>query len=190
MLKKITIEILRFHGIYCRPGFTLPCVRGKPSPMGLKDTKHELFMAEALKQARLAWQEFEEVPIGACVVKDGEIIAVSHNLKETNHSPTAHAEVLALELASQKLGRWRLDDCTLYVTLEPCPMCAGAIVQSRIKNLVFGAHDPKTGAVESLYNITQDPRLNHQVEVTSGTLRSECSQVLKDFFKQRRQQKA
>lgn len=131
--------------------------------------------------------EQNEVPVGAIIVCDGQVVAEAYNLKEKTQLPTSHAELRAIELAAQKLGRWRLTDCDLYVTLEPCAMCAGAIVQARLKRLIFGTRDPKAGAVKSLYEITTDPRLNHRVEVTEAVLANECSHVLSSFFKARRQ---
>jgi tRNA(adenine34) deaminase len=142
-------------------------------------------MARALELAREA-RNLGEVPVGALVVRRGRILAQAFNLRETLHDPTAHAERLALTWAGQSLGSWRLDECVLYVTLEPCPMCAGAIVQSRIARLVYGAADPKAGACASLYQLVSDPRLNHQAAITSGVLASECGEVLKEFFQERR----
>ncbi len=127
-----------------------------------------------------------EVPVGAVVVRDGRVIAKAFNLRETLEDPTGHAERIALTLAGRALGTWRLDECTLYVTLEPCTMCAGAIVLSRIQRLVYGAVDPKAGACESLYNIVSDPRLNHRPEVFGGVLAEECGDLLRTFFRERR----
>jgi tRNA(adenine34) deaminase len=127
-----------------------------------------------------------EVPVGAIVVRHGEVIARAFNLRETLEDPTAHAERIALTLAGRALGTWRLEDCTLYATLEPCPMCAGAIVLARIRRVVYGATDPKAGACESLFRLADDPRLNHRVELTSGILAAECSALLQDFFWSRR----
>jgi tRNA(adenine34) deaminase len=147
-----------------------------------------VFMRKALTLARKAALR-GEVPVGALVVSpDGQILATGKNLRETLSSTLGHAELLALHRASKKIGNWRLTDCTLYVTLEPCVMCAGAIQQSRIGRVVYGAADPKAGAVESLYKVLSDPRLNHQVEVTSGVLGEECAQVLTDFFSSRREE--
>ena len=131
---------------------------------------------------------YDEVPVGAIVVSpDNKIIASAFNRRETDHDPTSHAELLVIREASQKLKSWRLVDHTLYVTLEPCLMCAGVIYQSRIKEVVFGAFDPKNGAMGSLYNIHSDERLNHQVHVVSGVQEQACSQILKDFFKRKRE---
>jgi tRNA(adenine34) deaminase len=143
------------------------------------------FMMEALKEAEKAFAK-SEVPVGAVVVKDGEIIARGHNLRETQQDPTAHAEMIAIKESALRLGRWRLTDCTIYVTLEPCAMCAGAMVLARIQRLVYGASDPKAGAVGSLMNILTDKRLNHQVEVESGILAKECGDLLRSLFSTRR----
>ena len=127
-----------------------------------------------------------EVPVGALIVRDGKIISQAFNLRETLHDPTAHAERLAITLAGQVLGSWRLEGCTLYVTLEPCPMCAGAIVQGRIPRVVYGAADPKAGACASIFQIVSDPRLNHRSEITAGVLERECGEILSLFFQDRR----
>jgi len=145
----------------------------------------EDFMRLALEEARTA-ATHEDVPIGAVIVRDGEVIARAHNRREADADPTAHAELLALRFAAAVLHTWRLDDCSMYVTLEPCAMCAGALVLARVKRLVFGAVDPKAGAVGSLYDIARDPRLNHRVEVTSGVLDEECASLLRAFFSSRR----
>ncbi len=138
-------------------------------------------MLLAIEEAKKA-AEIGEVPVGAVIVHDGEIIAKAYNLREVNKSCLAHAEILAIDSASKYLGGWRLQNCDMYVTLEPCLMCAGAIYQARIKNLYFGARDPKAGAVKSLYEVLSDDRLNHQVNVESGLCEDTCSQLLKDFF--------
>jgi tRNA(adenine34) deaminase len=145
----------------------------------------ENFMREALKEAQIAFEE-DEVPIGAVIVKDGEILAKAHNLREKLNDPTAHAELIAIRLAAAKLNSWRLLDTTLYATVEPCPMCAGAIVLARVKRLVFGATDPKAGAAGTLMNLLDDARLNHQVEITGGVLDEESRELLRTFFLQRR----
>ena len=145
----------------------------------------EDFMREALREAQIAFEE-NEVPIGAAIVKDGEILAKAHNLREKLNDPTAHAELIAIRLAASKLNSWRLLDTTVYVTVEPCPMCAGAIVLARVKRLVFGATDPKAGAAGTLMNLLDDIRLNHQVEVTCGVLEEESRKLLRAFFLQRR----
>ncbi|MFP5298847.1 MAG: tRNA adenosine(34) deaminase TadA [Actinomycetota bacterium] len=146
---------------------------------------HDRAMSLALAEARRA-AEHDDVPIGAVVVKDGEVIASAANERELRKDPTAHAEILALRAASEALGSWRLTGCTLYVTLEPCPMCAGALVLARVDKVVYGAQDPKAGAAYSLYNIVQDPRLNHQLEVVADVLAEGCAEVLTAFFRDRR----
>ncbi len=151
----------------------------------LQSDEDLFFMREALAEAGRA-AVLGEVPIGAVVVSEGWIIGRAHNLRETGGDPTAHAEILALREAASQKRHWRLTGATLYVTLEPCPMCAGALVQARIGRLVFGAFDPKAGAAGSLMNIPQDTRLNHQVEVTTGVMAEECGKILKEFFKERR----
>ncbi len=142
-------------------------------------------MRLALEQARAA-SAHDDVPIGAVVIRDGQIVAARHNERELTGDPTAHAEVLALRDAAEVVGHWRLLDCTLYVTLEPCVMCAGALVNARIGRLVYGTTDPKAGAVESLYTVCGDERLNHRPPVTGGVLAQECGQLLRDFFAARR----
>lgn len=142
----------------------------------------ELFMKEALKEARKAY-ELREIPIGAVIVKDNEIIARGHNLREIAKDPTAHAEIITIRRASEVLGGWRLTDCDLYVTIEPCPMCAGAIIMARINRLFIGAMDPKGGAAGSLYNIVNDDRLNHRTEVIYNVLSDQCSSIMKEFFR-------
>ena len=148
----------------------------------------QYFMQIALKEAEKAAYQ-EEVPVGAVAVKGVEILAKAHNQRETLQDPTAHAEILALTQAAAALSSWRLEGVTLYVTLEPCPMCAGALVLSRIQRLVFGAYDPKGGAAGSLYNIPEDPRLNHRVEVQGGILQQECADLLRTFFQKKRRKK-
>ena len=145
----------------------------------------EKFMALALEEAARA-AELGEVPIGAVVVHDGGVIARAGNRRETDVDPAAHAEFSALMQASRVLGRWRLTGCTVYVTLEPCLMCAGLMVNSRIDRCVFGAPDPKGGAVGTLYDVSHDARLNHEFEVEGGVLEAECAEVLRAFFKRRR----
>lgn len=142
-------------------------------------------MGLALELAREA-ASLGEVPVGAVIAHEGRVVARAFNLRETLHDPTAHAERLALTLAGRALGRWRLDDCTLYVTLEPCVMCAGAIVHARIGRLVYGAVDAKAGACRSLYRLIDDRRLNHRVTATSGVLARECGEILSLFFQERR----
>lgn len=142
----------------------------------------EQFMRAALAEAKRAG-EIDEVPIGAVIVYHDEIIATGYNLRETSQTTLSHAELIAIQEANRKIGSWRLEDCTLYVTLEPCPMCAGAIVQSRIKRVVFGASDPKAGCAGTLMNLLEDKRFNHQVERSSGVLEQECANLLREFFK-------
>ncbi len=142
-------------------------------------------MRLALEEAEIAFAQ-GEVPIGAVVVHKEEVIAKAHNEKELRQDPTAHAEVLAVQRATQALGVWRLSEATLYVTLEPCPMCAGSLVQARLKTLVFGAADLKGGAVGSVTNVLDVNRWNHRVEVVAGILEEECAQILKDFFRKLR----
>ena len=142
----------------------------------------EKFMREALKEAKKAL-EIEEVPVGAVIVKDGKIIARAHNTKETKKDATCHAEILAIKKACKKLNSWRLLDCEMYVTLEPCTMCAGALINSRIKKIYIGTDDSKTGACGSILNILQDYKFNHKIEVEKYILKEECEKLLKDFFK-------
>jgi len=139
------------------------------------------YMELALEEATKGLVK-DEVPVGALVVHQGKIIGMGYNRREELQEPTSHAEILALREASASLGSWRLDDCTLYVTLEPCIMCTGAIIQARVPRLVFGCHDPKGGAVESLYRLCDDPRLNHSVEITSGIMKEQCARILSGFF--------
>ncbi|WP_066322403.1 tRNA adenosine(34) deaminase TadA [Bacillus sp. FJAT-29814] len=152
------------------------------------ENQDERFMLEAIKEAKKA-ELLDEVPIGAVIVKDGQIIARAHNLRETKQMSTAHAELLAVEQACRETGFWRLEDTTLYVTLEPCPMCSGAIMLSRVKRVVYGASDPKGGCAGTLMNLLQDDRFNHQSEVTKGVLEQECGQLLSDFFRKIRDRK-
>ena len=147
------------------------------------------FMKEALKEAKKAYNKLE-IPVGAVIVKDGKIIARAHNLKETKTDTTKHAEMLAIQKASKKLEAWRLLDCEMYVTLEPCSMCAGAIINSRIKKVYIGASDEKTGAVGSVLNLFEDYTFNHKVEYEKGIMQEECQKILKDFFKELRKQKS
>ena len=153
-----------------------------PTPSAMPDT---VPMRAALDEARAA-EAHGDVPVGAVVVHDGAIIAARHNERERRHDPVAHAEVLALRDAADALGRWRLDDCTLYVTLEPCAMCAGALVNARLGRLVYGAPDPKAGAVDSHFGLLDGRVLNHRVEVTAGVVADECGDLLRDFFRARR----
>ncbi|HEV3472993.1 MAG TPA: tRNA adenosine(34) deaminase TadA [Actinomycetota bacterium] len=143
------------------------------------------FMRLALAEAGAAL-EHDDVPIGAVIVRGDEVVSRARNERELRGDPTAHAEILALRAASEKVGSWRLDGMTMFVTLEPCPMCAGALVLARMDRLVYGPQDPRAGAAYSLYNIVQDPRLNHQVELTTGVLEEECAALLRAFFERRR----
>ncbi len=142
-------------------------------------------MKKALLQARVAYKK-GEVPVGAVVVKDGEIISRGYNLRESTNDPTAHAELLAMKKASKKLNSWRLSGCTLYVTLEPCPMCTGLIINSRIDKVVFGAYDQKAGCCTTLYHLATDERFNHRASVLGGVMEEECAKILSDFFKEKR----
>lgn len=145
----------------------------------------EKFMKEALKEAKKAYDKLE-VPVGCVIVKDGKVIARGHNLKETKYDTTKHAEIIAIQKASQKLRSWRLLDCEIYVTLEPCSMCAGAILNARLKKIYIGTLDKKTGAVGSVFNLLEDYTFNHKVEIEKGVLQEECETILKDFFKELR----
>ena len=147
--------------------------------------QHIKYMKEALKQAKKAYA-LGEVPIGCVIVYEDMIIARGYNRRNTDKNTLAHAEITAINRASKKMGDWRLEDCTLYVTLEPCQMCAGAIVQSRITNVVMGCMNPKAGCGGSVLNILEMPEFNHQVNVTRGVMEEECSQILQDFFKELR----
>src|SRR5438874_13592264 len=142
-------------------------------------------MAEALLEARAAAGE-GEVPIGSVVVAEGRIVGRGRNAREARSDPTAHAEVLALQEAARALGRWRLSGATVYATLEPCPMCAGALVNARVDRLVYAVPDPKAGAAGTLFDVLRDPRLNHRVEVASGVMAAECGELLSSFFRSRR----
>jgi tRNA(adenine34) deaminase len=146
---------------------------------------HIPWMKEAIREAENA-RSLREVPIGAVVVRGEQIIGRGHNLRETTLDPTAHAEMIAIRQASEFLGSWRLLDCTLYVTLEPCPMCAGAIVQARVPLVVFGTRDPKAGCAGTLMNLLQEERFNHRTEIFEGVLQEECATLLSDFFRELR----
>ena len=146
---------------------------------------HEKFMLEALKEAEKARKK-DEVPVGAVIVKGGKVIARGHNLNITNCDPTAHAEIVALRKASKKLGNHRLNDCEMYVTIEPCPMCAGALVYARLKRLIFAVKDPKSGACGSVVNVVNNRKLNHRLEVVQGICSEMAKKVIQEFFKPRR----
>lgn len=148
----------------------------------------EDYMKIALKEAEKAYNELE-VPVGAIIVKDGKIIARAYNEKEKKHDTTKHAEILAIQKASKKLKSWRLNDCDMYVTLEPCSMCAGALIQSRIRKVYIGAMDEKTGSCGSVLNLLEDYKFNHKVEVEYNVCKEECKRILKDFFKNLRKSK-
>lgn len=154
----------------------------------LEVSEDEVWMQEAIRQAKLA-EQIGEVPIGAIVVRDGVVVGAGYNVRETTHDPTAHAEMVAIRQASETLGAWRLLGCTLYVTLEPCPMCAGAILQSRVERVVYGTSDPKAGCVGTLMDLLQDQRFNHVTEWTAGVLRDDCAALLTDFFRRLRVRK-
>ena len=143
-------------------------------------------MKEAIKEAKKA-ELIDEVPIGCVIVKDNKVIARGHNVRETKKTPLGHAEIIAIDKASKKLGVWRLQDCDIYITLEPCVMCAGAIIQSRIRHVYYGAKDPKGGAIESSINVLEAKNINHHPEITSGILEEECSNIISQYFKRRRE---
>ena len=148
--------------------------------------KKEKFMKEAIKQAKKAYDK-EEIPVGAVIVKDGKIIARGYNKKEEKKDTTQHAEIIAIQKASRKIGAWRLQDCEMYVTLEPCAMCTGALIQARLKRVYIGTMDPKTGACGSVLNLLEDYKFNHKVE--TNIMQKECEKILKDFFKYLRSKK-
>ena len=152
-------------------------------PEGEMDDR--VYMQLALEQAQLAF-DLGEVPIGAVLVMDGEVIARAHNRRETWHDATAHAELMVIQEACKTLGRWRLSGATLYVTIEPCTMCAGAMVLARVDRVVYGSPDPKAGAAESLFNVVDNQALNHRLQVTAGVMEEECRDIMKAFFRQRR----
>ena len=150
--------------------------------------KKEKFMKEAITQAKKAYDK-EEIPVGAVIVKDGKIIARGYNKKEEKKDTTQHAEIIAIQKASRKIGAWRLQDCEMYVTLEPCAMCTGALIQARLKRVYIGTMDPKTGACGSVLNLLEDYKFNHKVEVETNIMQKECEKILKDFFKYLRSKK-
>ncbi|OPA73497.1 tRNA adenosine(34) deaminase TadA [Paenibacillus selenitireducens] len=155
----------------------------------MQEMSHENWMDEAIREAQKA-EAIGEVPIGAVIVWQDQIVGRGHNLRETTFDATAHAEMIAIRQASEKLGAWRLLDCTLYVTLEPCPMCAGAIVQARVPSVVYGTTDPKAGCAGTLMNLLQEPRFNHRTEVVDGVRQEECALLLTNFFRQLRHNRA
>ena len=148
----------------------------------------DIFMKEALKEAKKAYEK-EEVPVGAVIVKDGKIISRAYNLKESKKDTTCHAEILAIKKACKKLDSWRLEGCTMYVTLEPCPMCTGALIQTRIDKVVIGTMDYKTGACGSVLNLSNDYKFNHKIEIETGIMQEECEKILQEFFKDLRKNK-
>lgn len=149
------------------------------------DLAHSHFMALAIDHARQALPH-GDVPVGAVIVHAGQVVATGHNRREVDRDPLAHAEILALREAARALGRWRLTGCTLYATLEPCPMCAGALVHARVDRLVYATADPRTGACGSIMDLVREPRLNHRLDVVSGVLQAEAAELLRDFFRERR----
>ena len=151
-------------------------------------TEKEKFMKEALKEAKRAYEK-EEIPVGAVIVKDNKIIARAYNQKEEKRDTTKHAQILAIQKASKKIDAWRLQDCEMYVTLEPCSMCAGAIIQARIKKIYIGTMDEKTGACGSVLNLLEDYKFNHKVEIEKDILKPECEEIIKQFFKELRKSK-
>ena len=151
----------------------------------MESALHQQFMSQAYAEAQAAFAA-DEVPVGAVIVRNGQVIAAAHNGREQLRDPTAHAEMVAITQAAAALESWRLEGCTLYVTLEPCPMCAGAILQARIEKVVYGADDPKAGAVSSLFQLLSDSRLNHRTEVVRGVMAEPCGQILTDFFAEKR----
>lgn len=152
------------------------------------ELEHERWMEEAINEAKRA-EALGEVPIGAVIVKEGRVIGRGYNRREIDQDPTAHAEIIAIRQAAEHVGGWRLTDCDLYITLEPCPMCAGAIIQSRIRQVVYGTEDPKAGCAGTLMNILADERFNHQTEVVTGVLKEACSSMLTNFFRTLRRRK-
>lgn len=151
-------------------------------------TEDEKYMKQAIRLAKKAWK-MEEVPIGCVIVHEGKVIGRGYNRRTTDKNPLAHAELIAIKKASKKMGDWRLEDCTLYVTLEPCQMCSGAIVQARVKKVVVGCMNPKAGCAGSILNLLQVDRFNHQVELETGILEEECSEMMKSFFRELREKR-
>jgi tRNA(adenine34) deaminase len=156
-----------------------------PQPIPLSIHSDDYFMGQALREAGLAFEE-DEVPVGAVIVFENRIIGRAHNQREQLKDPTAHAEILALTQASAELGSWRLNGTTMYVTLEPCPMCAGALVNARVDRLVFGCADPKAGACGTLWNLVQSEKLNHRLQMVGGLMEEDCGDILQRFFKMKR----
>jgi tRNA(adenine34) deaminase len=185
--------VIIFSLFFLRPQSLIPIIVRKNRPLlkirhvlsGAPMEKHFEFMDLALKGARRA-ALMGEVPVGAVIVRSGEVLSQAHNLRETGNCPTAHAEILAIEAASKKLGAWRLGDCALYVTLEPCLMCWGAIVLARIPEVFFGAYDPKAGVCGSILSLHEEDRFNHRPQVTGGIRSEECGKILSEFFEELR----
>lgn len=174
--------------MYSFPLLVFLFLRNQTRKSEVMDLNHEKYMRLAIKEAKKA-EEIGEVPIGAVIVKDNQVIATSYNRRESSQLASAHAEMMAIEQANEHIGSWRLEDCTLYVTLEPCPMCAGAILQSRIPHVVFGAYDPKAGCTGTLMNLLDDNRFNHRSIVTPEVLGDECGEMLTTFFRELRKEK-
>ena len=189
--RKVSVIRLLLRGQHSdgSTNWPLACLKqGRTLPLQIPEDptrRDQHHMQRAYEQAVSAGRQ-GEVPVGAVIVHQGQIVAAAHNQRETLRDPTAHAEMIAITQAAESLGSWRLTDCTLYVTLEPCPMCAGAIVQARLPRLVYGAADPKAGAVDSLFQLLSDTRLNHQTDVIAGVLAEPCGEILSEFFRQRR----
>lgn len=173
------------HFFHVRSRNNMISTRQIQTVKGSDDVKDEQFMRLAIEEAKKA-EQLNEVPIGAVITHHHEVIATGYNLRETSQETLSHAELIAIRKANQKVGSWRLEECTLYVTLEPCPMCAGAIIQSRMKRVVFGTFDPKAGCAGTLMNLLNEERFNHQVDVRSGVLQDECAYLLTNFFRQLR----
>lgn len=165
-----------------------PHVEKERMNIPMHNEQHEQWMKEAILEAKKA-EAKQEVPIGAVIVKDGQIVGRGHNVRETTHDPLAHAELIAIREASQTLQAWRLTGCDLYVTLEPCPMCAGAIVQARLSRVIYGTADPKAGCAGTLMNLLQEERFNHQTEIIAGIMQEQASSLLKEFFQNLRNKK-
>lgn len=161
----------------------------KARPISGIEAEDVKFMRQALREAQRAFNE-QEVPVGAVIIQNGRVMARAHNRPRSLNDPTAHAEILALRRAGRKLGNYRLTDCTLYVTIESCAMCAGAIIQARLRRVVFGARDSKAGADGSVLSVLNHPKLNHHVEVSNGVLADDCVSILRDFFRARRKKKS
>lgn len=178
-----------FRQLISLPGGGRSLALAEDSKRAEENLVHEKFMREALKEARKAYAK-DEAPIGAVIVKDGVIVARGHNEREIKQDATLHAEITAIRKACKKLGSWRLNDCDMYVTLEPCAMCAGALVQSRLRKVYFGAPDPKAGAAGSVVNLLEVGKFNHKVEAINGVLEEECSSILKEFFRELRKRKS